>query len=211
MKPSDQEPVSTLRTRPSLLFRVRKWEDTTSWTEFHRLYRKLIYGLARRSGLQHADAEDVTQDVFKRVAETIHLFESDPNRGTFRGWLMNLTRWRIADKFGSKPKAEYHSVRKHDDTGLRTATIERLPDRPEEDSEWDREWQRHLLDAASERVARRVKARHYQVFDLYIRQQWPALKVARELRITPASVYLIGHRLTKQLKAEVELLKKQLG
>jgi hypothetical protein len=44
-----------------------------------------------------------------------------------------------------------------------------------------------------------------------VRQQWPALRVAAELRINPASVYVIGHRLTKQLKAEVEKLQKQLG
>ena len=50
-----------------------------------------------------------------------------------------------------------------------------------------------------------------QVFDLYIRQQWPVLKVARELKTSPASIYLIGHRLTKQLKAEVAKLRKQLG
>ena len=179
MNPSNDDPVSSLRTRPSLLFRVRSWEDTTSWQEFHRLYKKLIYGLCRRSGLPHADAEDVTQEVFKRVAETIHEFESDPNRGKFRGWLMNLTRWRIADKFGSRPKNEHHSAPKHDDTGPRTSTIERVPDNAETDGEWEKEWQRHLLDAACERIARKVKARHYQVFDLYIRQQWPVLKVAR--------------------------------
>ena len=211
MKPSNSETVSTLRTRPSLLARVRTWEDSTSWNEFHRLYRKLVYGLARRSGLSHADAEDVTQDVFKRVAETIHQFESDPNRGTFRGWLMNLTRWRIADKFGAMPKHEYHSARKHDDTGGGTATIERVPEEGAAESEWDKEWQHHLLDAACDRIARRVKAKHYQVFDLYVRQQWPVLKVAGELRINPASVYLIGHRLTKQLKAEVAKLRSQLG
>jgi RNA polymerase sigma factor (sigma-70 family) len=211
MNPTHQEAVSSLRTRPSLLVRVRTWDDSTSWAEFHRLYRKLIYGLARRSGLQPADAEDVTQDVFKRVAETIHGFESDPNRGTFRGWLMNLTRWRIADKFSRQPKGEYHSARHHDDTGTRTATIERIPDQSEADREWDEEWQRYLLDAACERLARRVKPRHYQVFDLYVRQRWPVLKVARELGLTSAAVYLIGHRLTKQLKAEVAKLKTQLG
>jgi RNA polymerase sigma factor (sigma-70 family) len=211
MNPSKSETVSSLRTRPSLLLRVQSWDDRTSWNEFHRLYRKLVYGLARRSGLSHADAEDVTQEVFKRVAETIHEFESNPDRGTFRGWLMNLTRWRIADKYGSKPKNEHHSVRSHDDTGNRTATIERVPDGGDADGDWEKEWQRHLLDAACERIARKVKARHYQVFDLYIRQQWPVLKVARELGTNPASIYLIAHRLTKQLKAEVDILKTQLG
>jgi RNA polymerase sigma-70 factor (ECF subfamily) len=211
MDPSNPEPISSLRTRPSLLLRVQSWEDTSSWSEFHRLYRKLVYGLARRSGLSHEDAEDVTQDVFKRVAETIHEFESDPSRGRFRGWLMNLTRWRIADKFSSKPKNEHHSAPRSDETGPRTSTIERVPDKVETDEEWLKEWQRHLLDAACERIARRVKAKHYQVFDLYVRQQWPVLKVARELGVNPGSVYLIGHRLTKQLKDEVEVLRKKLG
>ena len=49
------------------------------------------------------------------------------------------------------------------------------------------------------------------MFDLYVLQHWPVLRVAKELNINPASVYVIGHRLTKQLKAEVAKLQKQLG
>jgi RNA polymerase sigma factor (sigma-70 family) len=210
MNSGKSDTVSTMRTRPSLLLRVQSWEDSASWNEFHRLYRKLVYGLARRSGLSHSDAEDVTQEVFKRVAETIHAFESNPDRGSFRGWLMNLTRWRITDKFNSKPKNEHHSARSADDTANRTATIERVPDGANGDADWEKEWQRHVLDAACERIARRVKAQHYKVFDLYIRQQWPVTKIAEALGTTPATVYVIAHRLTKQLKAEVELLKTQL-
>ena len=207
-----QETVSSLRTRASLLMRVHEWEDAASWREFYRLYHKLIYGLARRSGLAHADAEDVTQDVFKRVAETIHTFESDPNRGTFRGWLMNLTRWRITDKFRSQPKGQAVPSPAHDDTSTRTSTINRLPDEAnKQDADWELDWQRHLLDAACERIARRTKARHYQAFDLYVRQRRPVLQVARELNMNVASVYLVGHRLTKELKAEVARLREQLG
>jgi RNA polymerase sigma-70 factor (ECF subfamily) len=212
MKPSDSETDSSLRTRPSLLKRVRSWDDRTSWAEFHGLYRKLVYGLARRSGLSHADAEDVAQDVFKRVAETIDGFESDPKRGTFRGWLMNLTRWRIADKYARMPKDNRGSIGKRDDTGgPRTSTIERVPDWADADAAWEKEWQHHLLDAACERIAQRANAQHYRVFELYVRQQWPVLKVARELGITPASVYVISHRLTKQLKTEVSKLQQRLG
>ena len=46
------------------------------------------YGLGRRSGLSHAEAADVTPDVFPRLAETIHQFEANPARGSFRSWLM---------------------------------------------------------------------------------------------------------------------------
>lgn len=211
---AETEPTraSTLRTRASLLQRVRRWDDASSWDEFHRLYRQLIYGLGRRAGLNHADAEDVCQDVFRRVAQTIHTFESDPARGTFRGWLMNLTRWRIADKFGERPRGERLSGGKRDgDATGGTGTLERSP-APEEFTEaWEREWQRHLMDAACERLARRVSERHYQIFDLYVLRRTPATQVARELRTNVAAVYLIGSRLTRQMKSEITKLRRQLG
>lgn len=207
-----EQPTSSARTRPSLLRRVRAWDDTASWDEFHRQYRKLIYGLARRAGLNHADAEDVTQDVFTRVAATIHTFESNPERGTFRGWLMNLTRWRIADKFGERPKGEQLTGGSRDATTTGgTGTLERMPAPNALEADWELEWQRHLLDAACERLARRAKPRHYQVFELYVRRRTPVLQVSRELGIDPASVYLISSRLTRQLKAEVAKLREQWG
>jgi RNA polymerase sigma factor (sigma-70 family) len=208
-------PGSSLLTRPTLLLRVREWEDGASWEEFHRLYRRLIYGRARRAGLPHQDAEDVAQDVFKRVAETIKSFDLNPERGSFRGWLMQLTQWRIADRFESRAKNPSHSpsspVSPGDATCARTGTIERLPAPEQVEDEWDEEWRKHILAAAMERLARRVKPLHFQVFELYVRQEWPVLKVASELGINPASVYVIGHRLTKQLKVEAEKLHQQLG
>lgn len=200
-------------TRPTLLFRVREWQDAASWAEFHRLYRRLIYGRARRAGLAHEDAEDVAQDVFKRVAETIKDFDPSPDRGSFRGWLMQLTHWRIADQFERRAKLPARASAPAPDgaTTGGTATLERVPAPIADEDEWDREWQQHLLAAAVERLARAVQPRHFQVFELYVRQQWPVLKVSAELGINPASVYVIGHRLTKQLKAEVEKLRGQLG
>jgi RNA polymerase sigma factor (sigma-70 family) len=213
MTDSRPNPGTSLLTRPTLLCRVRDAGDSVSWDEFHRLYRRLVYGRARRAGLAHADAEDVAQDVFARVAATIKDFDLNPDRGSFRGWLMKLTHWRIADKFESRQRAPVHSPSpvSADATSQGTATIERVPAPTDDEDEWDREWQQHVLAAAVERVARQVKPRHFQVFELYVRQQWPVLKVSKELGINPASVYVIGHRLTKQLKAEVEKLRQQLG
>lgn len=213
MNPARHHPGSSLLTRPTLLFRVREAGDGASWEEFHRLYRRLIYGRARRSGLSHEDAEDVAQDVFKRVAETIKDFDTDPERGSFRGWLMKLTHWRIADKFASRGKLPMQapSAVPADDGGPRTASIERVASPADDEDAWDREWREHVLAAAVERLARQVKPKHFQAFELYVRQGWPVLKVSLQLGMNPASVYVIGHRLTKQLKAEVEKLRVQLG
>ena len=204
-------PGTSLLTRPSLLFRVREWNDSASWEEFHRLYRRLIYGRARRAGLSHADAEDVAQDVFKRVAETIRDFDTNPERGSFRGWLMKLTHWRIADKFSQRQEFPVPMADGEDRRGEPSPYVENLPAPAVDEDEWDREWQRHLLAAALERLARQVKPLHYQVFELYALQDWPLLRVTKELRVSPASVYVISHRLKKRLKDEVEKLQKQLG
>lgn len=208
MNPPRPHPGTSLLTRPSLLFRVREWNDSASWEEFHRLYRRLIYGRSRRAGLSHADAEDVAQDVFKRVAETIRDFDTNPERGSFRGWLMKLTHWRIADKFKSRQELPPAAAATADDPGTR---LEDVPAPRTEEDEWDREWQQHLLAAATERIARQVNPLHFQVFDLYVLQQWPLLRVTKELRVSPASVYVVSHRLKKRLKDEVEKLQQQLG
>jgi len=213
MNSSSPSHPRSLLTRATLLFRLRDWQDSASWEEFYRLYHKLVYGLSRRSGLAHSEAEEVTQDVFKRVSETIQGFESSPERGSFRGWLMNLTRWRIADKFRCRPLEglQVGNGLQENTTELIDA-MERLPDpRTAYDAAWESEWRSNLLAAALSRVARHVPAKHFQAFDLYARQQWPVLRVARELGINPASVYLISHRLTKRLKTEVIRLESQLG
>ena len=127
----DTEPSThghSVRTRPSLLFRLRDWQDAASWEEFYRLYHKLVFSLAQRSGLTRVEAEDVTQDVFKRVAETIHEFESNPERGSFRAWLMNLTRWRVTDQFRKRDRADQQRAPQPDDASDRTSTLHRVPD-----------------------------------------------------------------------------------
>jgi len=200
---------SSLHTRSSLLFRLRNWDDTKSWEEFYHLYRKLVYGFSRRSGLSHEEAEEVTQDVFTRVAKTIQDFESNPERGSFRGWLMNLVRWRIADKYRERNRAPRARHGAQSDDG--TSTIERIPGPDCEEEIWDKEWRDHILGAAMDRIARRSQAKHFQIFDLCTRQQWPVMRVARELGVNAASIYLITHRLTKQLKMEVAKLEETLG
>jgi RNA polymerase sigma-70 factor (ECF subfamily) len=201
--------ASALRTRSSLLLRLKNWDDEKSWQEFDGMYRKLVYGYSRRSGLSHEEAEEVTNDVFVRVAKTIQDFESNPEKGSFRGWLMNLARWRVGDKFRSRPKDAQAPHRDVPDDG--TSTIERIQDPHCEDELWDKEWQERLLDTAFERIAKRAQAKHVQVFELHFRQHWSVLKISRSLGTNPASVYLINHRLTKQLAAEVAKLRERLG
>lgn len=201
----DAESSSSLTTRPTLLFRLRAWDDGESWTEFYRLYHKLVHGMAKRSGLSHEEAEEVTQDVFKRVAETIEDFECDPQHGSFRGWLMNLTRWKITDKFRERRRNHGHATTTSSTEGA-IPPIEEIPCAAVNDDE-DKEWQQHVLNAAIARIRRRVPAKQFQAFELLTQQHWSVLKIASELKMNPGQVYLVRHRVAKELKLEVDRLK----
>src|SRR5215510_9773307 len=136
----------SLATRASLLGRIKNWEDARSWEEFTQTYSRLIRAVAIKSGLSEAEARDVEQETLLCVAKTIHEFESNPNRGTFKSWLLNLTRWRIADQFRKRERGVPTVSSEATSTG--TATIERLPGADNVEATWDAEWQKNILDTA---------------------------------------------------------------
>jgi len=199
----------SIPTRASLLGRLKNWEDQESWEDFARTYSRLIRGYAIQRGLTESEASEVEQETLLCVAKTIHQFESDPAKGTFKAWLFKLTRWRIADQFrkrlvvASQPPAESSP---QDDT----PAIERVAADSELDTVWDVEWRRHVLDMAMSRVRRRVSPKHYQIFDLYGVRKLPAIKVARELEVNVVQVYLIYHRLVKRIRSEIAYLESKL-
>src|SRR5688500_2309100 len=79
-------------TRPSLLVQIRDAQNEQAWSQFVDLYAPLIYGFARKQGLQDADAADLTQEVLRTVAKSVQGLEYDPARGSFRGWLFTIVR-----------------------------------------------------------------------------------------------------------------------
>src|SRR2546422_8175240 len=92
-------PDHVIPTRHSLLSRLKDWDDQDSWRDFFNTYWKLIYGAAIKSGLSDTEAQEVVQETVITIAKKINEFKTDPALGSFRGWLLHITRWRIADQF----------------------------------------------------------------------------------------------------------------
>src|SRR5271156_1087590 len=86
-------------TRASLLVRLRDGGDAEAWQEFVRLYAPVIYGFARKRGLQDAGAADLMQEVLRSVSNAAPRLEYDPALGTFRGWLFTVTRNKVFNFF----------------------------------------------------------------------------------------------------------------
>ena len=64
----------------------------------------LVHQLARKHGLQEADAQDVTQNVLLKLARKLREFSYDPSR-SFRAWLKTLTHHAWSDFLESQQRA----------------------------------------------------------------------------------------------------------
>jgi RNA polymerase sigma-70 factor (ECF subfamily) len=195
-------------TRASLIARLKDWRDHASWQDFFDTYWRLIYGVARKSGMTDAEAQDVVQETVVSVAKHMPGFRYDPEVGSFKAWLLKMTRWRIIDQIRKRPP----EVLRHSPTnGTGTGTVERVID-PESnvlDKLWDAEWEKNLVDAAVANVKRKLDPQKYQIYDFYVNKDWPPEKVAARFQISVDQVYLAKHRVTELIKAEVVRLEKK--
>ena len=199
----------TLRTRATLLARMKDWADQSSWQEFFDIYWKLIYGVARKAGLSDAEAQDVVQECMMSVAKHIAAFRYDPATGSFKAWLLTLTRWRIVDQL--RKRGPTISLRRDENNDAQTATVERIADEKslEWDALWKTDWEETILDAAMVRVKPRLDPKKFQIFDFYVNREWPPEKVARTFKVTVNQVYLVKNRVIEMLRNESRRLEQE--
>jgi len=198
-----------IQTRTTLLERLKDWRDNPSWQEFFNTYWKLIYGVAIQSGLNEVEAQDVVQETMLSVAKHIPNFKYDRTLGSFKHWLMNMTRWRINDQV----RRRINSVASPDaetPTETKTGRVNKVPDPASLDLDalWEAEWEKNLLDTAVSKVKRELEPEKYQIFDFLVNKEWPAQKVADAFGMTVNQVYIAKHRVTELIKEEIERLKK---
>jgi len=193
-------------TRASLIARLRDWQDQSAWQEFFDTYWKLIYGVAR-SKLSDAEAQDVVLETMASVARHMPDFRYDRTRGSFKAWLLNKTRWLIADHLRKRQLLladQPMPAASPTETGLE----EKVPDTKLKTVAelFELEWQRNLLDAAVASVKRRIDPQKYQIFDFYVNKEWPPEKVAAKFEVSMHQVYTAKTRVTRMLKDEVKRL-----
>jgi len=199
-----------LPTRESLLHRLKSWDDQESWADFFNTYWRLIYSAALKAGLNEVQAQDVVQDTIIVVAKKMKDFTYDRAIDSFKGWLLYLTRKRIALEYRRKERERVTSGSSESTDW--TLEANDLPDPAGFDlqSVWEQEWERNLWEAAITRVKKEVNAKQFQMFDLYTIKEKSAPEVARQLNVPVAQVYLAKHRISSLLKKELTRLRNQI-
>ncbi len=202
-----------LPTRRTLLSRLKNWEDSASWQTFFDTYWGLIYQVALKAGLNETEAEEVVQETVISVAKAMKDFHYDPARGSFKGWLLQLTGWRITNQFHKRRRfAEsiiHPSEAKSDlEAGNLPSNLPAIP--AELERLWDAEWEANLYSAALERVRHQVNPKHFQIFDLCVTQTKSIKDVAQFLGVSSMEVYLSRHRVARLVQRECKRLRGRL-
>lgn len=185
-------------TRPSLLLRLRDTEDAEAWREFVRLYTPLVFSYCKRHNLQDADAADVAQEVMQVAAEALPEFHYDPQRGKFRGWLLQTTRHRLYKFFTRQRRAPQP---------ISDTTIARLVDeQPDavEHARWEEEYRQQLFDWAADIARQEFHAATWNAFRLTAMGNASVKEVATEMGISVGAVYIARSRVIARLRELIE-------
>jgi RNA polymerase sigma factor (sigma-70 family) len=203
----------SLPTRWSLLTRLKDWDDQVSWKEFFDTYWRLIYRVAIKAGLTEQEAQDVVQETVITVAKNLKDFKTDPAHGSFKAWLLKTTHWRITNQFNKRRPDQLARAHRLAGDTRETATVDRIPDSSEAhlSSVWDAEWKEHLTAVALDRLKRKVKPKHFQIFFLHVIKGQCVRDVADALGVNVPLVYLVKHRIAPQFRQEVERLEHETG
>jgi RNA polymerase sigma-70 factor (ECF subfamily) len=207
-------PASTtddsLPTRRSLLSRLRDLGDSDSWRTFFDTYWRLLYNVARKAGLNDTEAQDVVQETVIAVARKMPDFRYDPAKGSFKQWLLLITRRRIHDQLRRVYRSRPVEL-EPGNGGTAGAPVSLATPDVQIDAAWEEEWRANLFHAALARVRQRVNPKQYQVFDYCVLQDVRPSEVARMLCLNAAQVYLAKHRVSLAVKRAVMELEAELG
>jgi RNA polymerase sigma-70 factor (ECF subfamily) len=173
--------------------------DGPAWQEFTERYRPRIYSHCLASGLQRADAEDVTQNVLLRLVSKLPEFRYDPAQ-SFRAWLRTVTRNILSDFLSERQR-----VHGSGDSAM-VRVLDNLEARDGLAREVEAEFDRELLGAALKVVRPRVPADQWEAFRLTALNGLSGAEAAAQLNMLVATVYTAKSKVQKLVRQEVRRL-----
>ena len=189
---------STPETRQSLLVRLKDSQDQASWYEFTEIYRPVVFRLARRKGMQDADADDLAQQVLASVAGAIERWESDPKRARFRTWLHRVAHNAIINALTRRAPD-----RGSGDTGLHKLIGDQATAGGPDSDLLRLEFRREQFHWAAKQIRPEFQASTWQAFWLTAVENEPIDEISERLGKSNGSIYAARSRVMRRLKEKL--------
>lgn len=185
-------------TRQTLIDRIKDPDDAVAWTEFLGIYGPVVYGLARRRGLQDADAQDVTQQVFLSVSNAVERWVPGAGEPPFRAWLSTITRNAVTKEL-SRRKPDAASGSSSVDELLRAlpADVDGVSD-----AEFATDSRLSALRFATEQIRPEFSDMTWRLFWESVVLGKSIADVARDAGRSTGSVYMARFKVLQRLKAK---------
>ncbi|HEY2762151.1 MAG TPA: sigma-70 family RNA polymerase sigma factor [Pirellulales bacterium] len=185
-------------TRQSLLLRLADRADQSAWQEFAKIYTPVIYRLALRRGLQHADAEDLSQQVLAAVAKAINRWQTDPTRAKFRTWLHRIAQNCIINALNrAAPDRAVGGLTVLAELGNQAA-------QSQADSDLVRlEIRREVFRWAADQIRQEFRSPTWEAFWRTAVENQTVEHVAGELNLSYGAIYAARSRIMRRLKEKV--------
>lgn len=191
-------------TRESLLLQVQDPNNRDAWELFAQIYRPVIVRIARSRGLQHADAQDLSQQVLMAVASAIGDWEKRHESMRFRHWLSRVTKNAILNALMRRPR----------DQAVGGSSIEvLLREAVDRDGATraliETELRRELYLRAAEMVKVEFRPESWQAFELSIADDLTIEEVAEQLGKSIGAIYTARSRIMFRLREVISELGDQ--
>lgn len=183
------------KTRNSLILRLKQPADAEAWFQFCEIYEPLILRIAKARGLQAADARDLAQDVFVRIAKSVQRWEPDPDKGSFRGWIGTIARNLTIDFLRRQSRQPISA---------NDPALQNLADPCAESEFYDAEYEKQLFAWAAEKIKPTFKPKTWNAFWRTAVEQQEVADVAKSLEISTGAVYMARSRVIAKLRKTIE-------
>ena len=200
MQPDEQsnppsQGQSKWATRSSMI-RDLKLEEVSEerWRNVTRVYKPLLLAWMKNKNVPASAKDEILQECWAAVWESIGKFERDAEKGTFRGWLRRICRNKIADYFRSLPEDQRVPQE------VLNAAVNREQKDPDE-IEAEEKALREIETRALSVVRGSIKNENtWKMFWMTAVEKVPTEEVAQQFNVSKAGVRMAKQRVLKRLK-----------
>ena len=189
-----------MKTRQTLIQKVKNQHDENSWKEFADLYSPYLARVLLNLNVSTSDCDDLIQKILLVCWKKLPDFEYDPDRALFRTWLSSIAKNHVMTFFRGESRKQAKSEK------IQKLSVEITE--PEIDRIAEKEWKSFIGNLAWESIQEEFNENALKCF-VMVSEGKTADEISEEVGISAGSVYVYKKRVMEKLYKEINKLDRQ--